>query len=159
MSEGSSKEQEIAALEEQLRLLKEEDEKNKISDENQVVSNNEGGGDEQAYLGRLTPDIPTPMNEMLSESWKEENEASSADNENGIVSSLIKVGGAVLLIISLALASQVPVGQEDFSKYSYKNPTSSSIDLGDLNPVKSVKTTAIALDDVTPSGDTVDDTP
>lgn len=145
-SEGNnnSREQEIAALEEQLRRLKEDGEK-----ETAVAMNEEfiaADDNSSAYLGRLTPDVATPLDEMLSESWKEQNDAVDSSDDGGIGSTLGKVAAGILLVAGLALASQVPVGQDDFSKYSYKEPAApaTSIDLGDLNPVKNVKDTVIS---------------
>lgn len=155
-SNNSSRDQEIAALEKQLRRLKEDD---AASAQTSTETIGDGAvvaeevSSSSSYLGRLTPDVATPMNEMLSESWKEQadvvvsdkNDVDGDDNDNSIGSALKKVAAAILFIVGLTLASQVPVGQEDFSKYSYKEPpTTATIDLGDLNPIKSVKDTVIS---------------
>jgi hypothetical protein len=112
----SSKEDEIAALEEKLRKLKEE----AAMKENQVEA--------EIPTPRVT--IEEPFDEMLTEKWKEK-ETESADG-GGFIKNL--VGIAILLIASIAV-SQIPAGQEGYDKYTVAKPNT-SIDLGDLNPPK-----------------------
>lgn len=147
---GNSREEEIAALEEKLRQLKEEGDDIVEEEEMKWEITPEDSSNGQKYLGRLTPNVQTPMGEMLSESWKERNQAGSS-NGNSILDGAKSVVGALIFVVILALASQIPVGQEDFSKYSYKEAASpaTNIDLGDLNPVKSVKNTVISPDEFT----------
>mmetsp|Transcript_9648 Transcript_9648/g.13495 ORF Transcript_9648/g.13495 Transcript_9648/m.13495 type:complete len:86 (+) Transcript_9648:416-673(+) len=74
-----------------------------------------------------------PYEEMLSEQWKE-----AEDNEGsagGILTTLI---GALVAIVFLVGFSQVPIGQEDYSRYSVAPGAGNKIDLGDLNPVTKV---------------------
>lgn len=112
----SSKEDEIAALEEKLRILKEE----AAMKENQLEA--------EIPAPRVT--IDEPFDEMLTEKWKEK-ETESVDG-GGFIKNL--VGFAILLIVSIAV-SQIPAGQEGYDKYTVVKPNT-SIDLGDLNPPK-----------------------
>ena len=146
---AGSKEEEIAALEEKLRQLKEESDETVEEEEMKWEITPEDSSNGSNYLGRLTPNVQTPMGEMLSESWKEGNKASTS-NGNSFLDGAKNVVGALIFVAVLALASQIPVGQEDFSKYSYKEAASpaTTIDLGDLNPVKSVKDTVFSADDL-----------
>jgi hypothetical protein len=109
-----SKEEEIAKLEEQLRRLKEE---NKAEQPAYGVAEDEEKFD----------DVPLDM--FMTERWKIQ-EAESAGSSGGFSGVLY----AVAAVLALALFSQVPVGQEDLSKYSVGNsPAAEQIDLGDLN--------------------------
>jgi hypothetical protein len=65
---------------------------------------------------------------FLSERWKEE-EVSSEGGSGGLTTIL----GVIGLAVVLAFFSQVPLGQEDLSKYSAIKAPTTSIDLGDLN--------------------------
>ena len=138
---GGSKEEEIAKLEEQLRRLKEEAEQ-----EQQVSVAASGGTEEYAtatsqavtsidgYVGRGPAKRPVkPTEEMLSEAWKE---GDSASEQGGLGSTLTTVLGTIAFVVILGLFSQVPLGQEDLSKYQAIK-TSTQLDLGDLNPVRS----------------------
>ena len=108
----SSKEDEIAELEEKLRKLKEE-----ASTETTV-----NDIDSEVSEDSSEPLIDEPFEEMLSESWKD-----SEDSDNGaVVKNLIGAGIAVLLAIAV---SQVPVGNDGYDKYTAVKP-STSIDLG-----------------------------
>lgn len=105
-----SKDEEIAKLEEQLKKLKEE---------------------------ATTEEIATPEVQELEESVSEElfltekwKESETEAKEGG---GLIGILGAVGLALFFALFSQVPVGQEDLSKYSAIKAPTEQIDLGDLN--------------------------
>lgn len=146
---SSSNDEEIAALEEKLRQLKEnggavsaqstaevespsadkpemakepfEEKRFKISDDSTNVMVT---GEEPSRS------VQEPYEELLSEQWK------SRENKGGIDLSdiLVKGASAVAILIGLVAFSQVPIGQEDLDKYSTAKP-SMSIDLGDLNPV------------------------
>lgn len=134
----SNKEEEIAKLEEQLRRLREEteaedamakkeiEESGKLDESRQVVSTS--GGVE--YVGRGPAKRPVqPMEEMLTEAWKAEQ--APKEEDSGL---LPKILGPIALFALLVALAQVPVGQEDLSKYQgIKSPTT-QIDLGDLNP-------------------------
>jgi hypothetical protein len=112
----SSKEDEIAALEEKLRILKEEADMK----ENQVEA--------ETSIPQIT--IDEPLDEMLTEKWKEK-EAESVDG-GGFIKNLVGIG--ILLAVSIAV-SQIPAGQEEYDKYTVVKPNT-SIDLGDLNSSK-----------------------
>lgn len=118
----SSNEDEIATLEEKLRLLKQAKAK-----EAEELKLSEAKSTSPASLSNEL--IP----EMLSESWKEEDSA-----ESGI--SLVPLFGSLALLAFFIVFSQIPVGQDDLRQYAGNiKETTSSIDLGDLNPVKVVK--------------------
>jgi hypothetical protein len=72
--------------------------------------------------------LDEPLVEMLSESWREADPVENGSG-GGFLPTLV---GGVLAIVVLALFSQVPVGQEDFSKYASVK-TTTEVDLGDLN--------------------------
>lgn len=109
-----SKEEEIAKLEEQLRKLKEENK----TEQTDVNSTEEKEKSEVV-----------PLDMFLTEQWKEQERVGSS---SGVGFSGILY--AVAAVLALALFSQVPVGQEDLSKYSVGNsPAAEQIDLGDLN--------------------------
>lgn len=112
-----SKEEEIAKLEEQLKKLKEE-----TQEESKEVMIAEV--DEESKLEEAEEVVPEEM--FLTERWKEEEgEASEGGGLTGILS-------AVGVALFLTLFSQIPIGQEDLSKYSVGTQTE-QIDLGDLN--------------------------
>jgi hypothetical protein len=111
-------------LEERLQRLKEE------SAKEQVTSNTE---EEEEVVALNEQAIYT---ELLTEQWKE-NEADDSQ-EGGIMKSAAVVLATIGLLVGLALFSQVPVGQEDFSRYSTPTQaTTNKIDLGDLNRARS----------------------
>ena len=116
------KEQEIAKLEEQLRKLKAE-----AAEEGEQTSPNGTA---------VTPAeevVPEAM--FLSEGWKEvENEESSEGS-----GTLKTVLSAVGLAVFLAVFSQIPVGQEDYTKYSAVKANTEKIDLGDRNRTRTVR--------------------
>lgn len=111
----NSKEDEIAALEERLRKLKEESTVDRYVDINRNPIGREGS----------EPSLPTkvePLEEMLSESWKD-NEPS---DQSGVIRNFV---AAFLLVLAAIFFSQIPVGQEGLDKYSTAKP-STTIDLG-----------------------------
>jgi hypothetical protein len=111
---ASDKEEEIAKLEEQLRKLKDQAANDERIDED--ISGNLNDGVEEV--------VPESM--FLSENWKE------GDEETEASTSLTSVLSAVGLALVLVIFSQIPIGQEDLSKYSASTSTE-KIDLGDLN--------------------------
>ena len=121
---ASSKEDEIAQLEEKLRQLREaETQKPVLATPSNANIN--------------TPNRPDePFVEMLTESWKEADavEGSKDGASNGVGFLLPLVGGILATIVLLSF-SQVPVGQEDYAKYAAVK-TSTEIDLGDLNDAR-----------------------
>jgi hypothetical protein len=112
----SSKEDEIAELEEKLRKLKEETEQETDGQPEKMAS------EEMEALESSV--IEEPLEALLSESWKDA-EASSED-QGSVVKNLI---GAAILIVALIAFSQIPVGNEGLDKYSTAKPNQ-SIDLG-----------------------------
>lgn len=118
---AASKEDEIRELEEKLERLKQE-----TKDEESVV--------EQAGQDVKLNDVAV-YTELLTEQWKE------SDPEQKGESSIVQTTGTVLatvgLVVALAFLSQVPVGQENLSRYSAVQTPSTQIDLGDLNRVRS----------------------
>uniref|UniRef100_A0A7S1BL88 Uncharacterized protein n=1 Tax=Corethron hystrix TaxID=216773 RepID=A0A7S1BL88_9STRA len=92
--------------------------------------------------------MEAPMEQMLSEGWKTR-EASS--DENTTAGALL---GVIAGLIGLVLFSLIPVGQDDLKRYSGNTigigqnaATSTKIDLGDLNSVKTVKDTLYIPDE------------
>eukprot|EP00531_Pseudo-nitzschia_arenysensis_P011628 CAMPEP_0116139970 /NCGR_PEP_ID=MMETSP0329-20121206/13592_1 /TAXON_ID=697910 /ORGANISM="Pseudo-nitzschia arenysensis, Strain B593" /LENGTH=206 /DNA_ID=CAMNT_0003635041 /DNA_START=61 /DNA_END=681 /DNA_ORIENTATION=+ len=85
------------------------------------------------------------MDMFLSEGWKEAREGydpkntatatRQAEEQGSLVGLVAKVVGG---IVALLVFSQIPVGQEDLSKYSAikSGPAKTTIDLGDTNRVK-----------------------
>ena len=100
-------------MEEQLRKLKEGEE-----DASRV--------DTESKEEEKLEDVPLEM--FLTEQWKEQ-EADGSSSGGGISVVLY----AIAAVLGLVLFSQVPIGQEDLSKYSVGNSPSEQIDLGDLN--------------------------
>ena len=124
--------EEIAALEEKLQRLKDE--------ENQKKAEAESSADDAALMDE-GEGVPELYEEMLSEQWKEfksseEFTKSSKDVKGSGV--LTTVLGVVASVIFLGLFSQVPIGQEDLSRYSANREPTTLIDFGDLNPIKKV---------------------
>ena len=138
-SSSSSKDDEIAKLEEQLRKLKEEKSPTAALEATEMASTSVTAVADQ----KLEEEIPISM--FLSEGWKEgdnnngnndtiQNKQNNAEADTGgIIGNLLKALGVVVVLIAL---SQIPVGQENLSKYSGsiksgENPASTSIDLGE----------------------------
>lgn len=114
-----STDDEIAQLEEKLRKLKREKEKQEVA-VNTITEPAE-----------KLEEVPLEM--FLTEQWKEKDAATSSDGQSssGSLSNILYAVGAAVVI---ALFSQIPIGQEDLSKYSIgSSPPSEQIDLGDLN--------------------------
>jgi hypothetical protein len=103
----SSKEDEIASLEEKLRKLKEETQEE--SEDEQITS--------EVEL------IEEPLEALLSESWKD---SEATEDQGGVVKNIIGTG--IFLLACIAF-SQVPVGNESLDKYSTAKPNQ-SIDFG-----------------------------
>jgi hypothetical protein len=122
VSLASSKDEEIARLEEKLRQLRETDEQQQQQDEETMSK----------AVGVTVPNtLEEPFVEMLSESWREADPAENGESA-GILAPLV---GGILAIVMIAAFSQVPIGQEDYTKYSAVK-TSTEVDLGDLNAVR-----------------------
>ncbi|KAG7371810.1 hypothetical protein IV203_017952 [Nitzschia inconspicua] len=124
----SSKDEEIARLEEQLKRLKEEKEAQE-------------GLDASLQNGQVSVAATTSVAEeeeeevsidmFLSEGWKEKEAVESSGGGSG--GTLTTLLGALALVVGIAVFSQVPIGQEDLSKYSAIKAPTEQIDLGDLN--------------------------
>lgn len=133
-SSSNNKDEEIARLEEQLRKLKEE--QGIDSDDGTISSpptQAEEGGEVESPVAE-----EVPLELFLSEKWKEGevsngNDGEDGDGGGGIGGAATGILGAVGLAIFLAFFSQVPIGQEDLSKYSAIKAPTEQIDLGDLN--------------------------
>lgn len=138
---SSSREEEIAKLEEQLRQLKQEQ-------QNDDAATEGGGGDgtafsttaeinqvEQRILEKVQGKDMILSEQDLYDGNIVQDQSSSSSTEEGGGSVVQNVLVAVLAVVFLVVFSQIPIGQEDLSKYSVSPTTSSSrtIDLGDLN--------------------------
>ncbi|CAJ1943599.1 unnamed protein product [Cylindrotheca closterium] len=111
---ATDKEEEIAKLEEQLKKLREE-----------ADQGEEGAVDDGAQAAPEA-EVVVPEAMFLSEGWKEAEESEGSGM-------LTKVLGAIGLAVVLAIFSQVPIGQDDYSKYSEVKASTGTIDLGDIN--------------------------
>jgi hypothetical protein len=121
----SSKDEEIAKLEERLKELKEENSSEEIP-ENFPPSG--------VTAQETERDVPIEM--FLSEGWKEKEAGQSnggGGGSSGGGGALTSILGVAALVIGLAMFSQIPIGQEDLSKYSAIKAPTERIDLGDLN--------------------------
>jgi hypothetical protein len=128
---AGDKDNEIAQLEAQLRRLKEE----KEAEDNAAAASIgkttiSSLGLDSINDGPSAEEVPIAM--FLSEGWKEK-EATQGESDGGGGGILTSVLGAVALAVFLAVFSQVPIGQEDLSKYSVIRAPSQQIDLGDLS--------------------------
>ena len=142
---SSSREEEIARLEEQLRKLKKE-EQPLLSEVDIAKATAEATTlteEEKSYIipDKNTFDNVKAKDMLLSEGALIEAKLLSQDDgdddavSNGSpLSTVLAAVGAVFLLL---LFSQIPLGQEDFSRYSVNagpGAVTTSIDLGDLNP-------------------------
>lgn len=110
-----SKDDEIAELEEKLKRLKEE----KVGEA--IVAETIGSEED---VGEV------PLDMFLTEQWKESEANKEASSGGGFTNVLYGIGAALVVV----LFSQIPIGQEDLSKYSVgSTPAVEQIDLGDLN--------------------------
>jgi hypothetical protein len=152
----------IAQLEAELRKLKEEkaDEAPPQADETQPPKVKSGPmvvDDEEPVVSKEEDDKKVEYDEdgeilgeasmdmFLSEGWKEAKSGydpkktatvvRKTEEQESTVGLIAKVVGALVAVL---LFSQIPVGQEDLSKYSSIKsvPVKTSIDLGDINRVK-----------------------
>lgn len=134
---ASSRDEEIAKLEAQLRQLKEEPEAEASEESSPEVappaeeeSTEVVTLDSDDFVGRGPAKRPVqPQQEMMSEAWKAQDDSAS---EGGGLTAIL---AGVTLVLFLGFFSQIPVGQEDLTKYQAVK-TSTSIDLGDINPIK-----------------------
>mmetsp|Transcript_4049 Transcript_4049/g.8337 ORF Transcript_4049/g.8337 Transcript_4049/m.8337 type:complete len:210 (-) Transcript_4049:651-1280(-) len=140
---------EIAALEERLRLLREEEmyaqqqqqqqqQQQSIGNENEAIVSMDA--QEQELEERLrwlksqeNYNDSTEESVMFSESWKDARSGYEAAQQEKTIDTFKSAGLVVAAIIGLGLFSQVPIGQEDLQKYQDVKGNTSRIDLGDLN--------------------------
>lgn len=126
-----SKEEEIARLQEQIRMLQQEQEKEEAP-ESATSSAPVLADKRSAELERVKgKDMPFTEGDLIASNIIPANES---NNGMAILPAILLAIGALVFFVAF---SQVPVGQEDFAKYSVAPPTQ-TIDLGDLNPDKKV---------------------
>lgn len=137
-----SREEEIAKLEEQLKKLKEEEEQGQgqileqssMDESSSVTTTTTTTTSSSDYVGRGPAKRPVePMQEMMTEQWKASSSELASDEGNNLVVNIL-IG--IAFIVILGIFSQIPIGQEDLSKYSAVKNASTGIDLGDLNPLQ-----------------------
>ena len=136
----------IAKLEAELRQLKEKESETETKTETAtgpVVVVEEPKKDDLEDDEEIPEEASMDM--FVSEGWKEAKEGYDPKNtatvirkteEQGNLLGLVaKVVGAIVAVVAF---SQIPVGQEDLSKYSAikSGPVRTTIDLGDTNRVK-----------------------
>jgi hypothetical protein len=132
---ATSREEEIAALEAQLRKLREEEDAKEIQDDSIKDIKVE-----EAVVSRKLEKMKGKVmllseTDILGESGSE-NDASVRGSLN-----LASVLGVVLGVVLLIAFAQVPVGQEDLQRYSASGSRNvQTIDLGDLNPDRKAST-------------------
>jgi hypothetical protein len=129
---SSSREEEIARLEEQLRKLKEGDVSEGSLEKTKSMTDEEL--QKYAVDERVLEKI-RGKDMLLSES--DLIEAQILDNEEipSFSGKLVPVFATLAMAVFLFFFGQVPVGQEDLSRYSVTgNTASKTIDLGDMNP-------------------------
>jgi hypothetical protein len=129
---SSSREEEIARLEEQLRKLKEED----VSEG--TVEKIKSMTDEELQKYAVDEKVLEKIrgkDMLLSESDLIEAQILDNDDETSVGGKLIPIIATLAIAVFLFFFAQVPVGQEDLSRYSVTgNTASKTIDLGDMNP-------------------------
>jgi len=143
----SSRDEEIADLEEKLRRLKGPTESEEVADETEITSagkpeTSEGEfverrfkiSDESTNMMVTGEELPRrskvePYEELLSEQWKTR-ETGNVDLKDLAV----KIASVVAILAGIIAFSQVPIGQEGLDRYSTAKP-STAIDLGDMNPL------------------------
>jgi len=138
---ADDKQAEIAALEERLRQLKQEEGENGGTDQTTLTVEEQRqqimadaaetlDADELASLEKINEESDDSI--MFSEKWKETNDG-EVDGE-GIMGTVRTAALAIGLIVFLGVFSQVPVGETDLQRYQDIKGSTSRIDLGDLNP-------------------------
>lgn len=140
----SSNDEEIAALEEKLRKLKDVGSTEQDTTEAEVSPLQKIPGiatelfeekrfkiSEDSTNVMVTGEPSEPFEELLSEQWK--TRASKGDGID-LKDILVKGASAVAILAGIVAFSQIPIGQEDLDRYSTAKP-STAIDLGDLNVV------------------------
>ena len=126
---ASSREEEIAKLEEQLRKLREEEANTPTSTAVDASLNTEINSVERRILEKVKgKDMILSERELFDDNIVEDQSTEGGSLVQNILA-------AVAAIVVLGIFSQIPIGDEGLSKYSAQSgPTvSRSIDLGDLN--------------------------
>lgn len=128
---SDDREDEIAKLEEKLRKLREEATQDDGDQQSEAASVTDVNGADVNGVSTSSEEseavVPEAM--FLSEGWKEGDGAELEEGSGTIKTVLSAIGFAVFL----AVFSQIPIGQEDYSKYSAVKAQTEKIDLGDLN--------------------------
>jgi hypothetical protein len=126
------KQSEIAALEERLRQLKEQEfsPMNTPAVSNVFLPMDLTDGEPDGMEGETDDSI------MFSERWKEAKDGYLTKQQESSMAGIGKVGLALGFVVLLGLFSQVPVGEESLQKYQAVKGNPSRIYLGDLNPVQ-----------------------
>lgn len=128
-----SREEEIAKLEDQLRLLREgdsivEEERTAKNDMEDQMALKEFDAARRRLETMKGKDMLLSEQELISGGIVD---GSTNKNSHGILG----IVGAVAALVGLLLFAQVPVGQDQLARYSATgSATIKSIDLGDLNP-------------------------
>ena len=129
---SSNREEEIARLEEQLRQLKEdENQSTDVPEEPSTPVNGNGGAQGGGASLSSIREVSQGRSVILSE---RELAGLTGSEENGVTMSLPGPIVAIAAVVFLVIFSQIPIGQEDLSKYSASGSAAvQTIDLGDLN--------------------------
>ena len=130
LGSSSSREEEIAKLEEQLRKLKKEQQESSSDTRPESSLSGEINQVEQRILEKVQgKDIFLSEQDLYDGNIVQDQESQGGGN---ILQSILT---AVIAVVFLGAFSQIPIGQDSFSKYSANSgpTTSRTIDLGDLN--------------------------
>jgi hypothetical protein len=127
----SSREEEIARLEKQLRELREQEDEKKIIGDSTTTQKLTR---EEAEISRRLEKIQgkemlLSERELLSDGIVEE------EGESSRGGSLVGVIGTIVAVVAVIAFSQIPVGRENLARYSATGSSAiKTIDLGDINP-------------------------
>ena len=126
------KQSEIAALEERLRQLKDQEfsEMNTTPVGNNNIPVDFTDDEEYGMEGETEDSI------MFSERWKEAKDGYVTKQQQSSMGGIGKVGLALGFVVLLGLFSQVPIGEENLQKYQGEKGNPSRIYLGDMNPAQ-----------------------
>jgi hypothetical protein len=129
ISQSVSKEEEIARLQEQIRRLQEESAQEDVATTETELASKAGLVDKRAAeLERVRgKEMPFSEGDLI-----DANIIPADGSSSGLGSVLPTILLAVGALVFFVAFSQVPIGQEDFARYSVAPPTQ-TIDLGDLN--------------------------
>jgi ribosome-associated translation inhibitor RaiA len=121
----SSRDEEIIKLEEQLRKLKEESTDEKPSDDDVSAAAFAAVADQRILEKVKGKDMLLSERELFDVNIVED------EKSGGSVVQKILIG--VVALVFLGVFAQIPLGQEEYTKYSVGTTQSRTIDLGDLN--------------------------